>query len=241
MPASAACLTSQPSSGVAKPTGGKDRIEQTLNAIVISSKSVLPNRQGFRASVSDKPRGAAPLQQEHKAPSIVVEAGPRKNQTDTAQDASVYPSTRKATASGKDVAQDETPRKKAADSSNVTTPGNSTVQDPTFSVVGITNAQAGPSKPRNTASSRPTVPLKKGKSKKEKEPLMLPPDYARWLKNKFDTGELKCSRNRFLEGKRIFFSNGDLQYATETTRKKMKLVSRSIRSFLLYRPLTPCG
>lgn len=112
--------------------------------------------------------------------------------------------------------------KRVADQSNVTTPGNSTEDSPPPILAKI----SGPSKPSTRkASTKQTAPLKKGKPKKEKPPLLPPPDYVRYLQEKFSSGELKYNRHNFLQGKQIFFCGDDQMYACEGTREKMKIVS----------------
>jgi DNA polymerase lambda len=69
------------------------------------------------------------------------------------------------------------------------------------------------------------------KGKKVKPPAMTPLEYAHKLREKATLaprGAPKKSVNRFLEGMRIFYIGGDMQFASEQTRGRMSLVCSPI-------------
>ncbi|KAF9562856.1 hypothetical protein CPC08DRAFT_706369 [Agrocybe pediades] len=69
---------------------------------------------------------------------------------------------------------------------------------------------------------------RKGKGKKEKPAPITAADFARKLKVEFEEAAKasgkKHRRSKFLEGKNVFFSGGDWNYASESTRKKMTII-----------------
>lgn len=84
--------------------------------------------------------------------------------------------------------------------------------------------------------TKPAVEKKRPKGKKEKPSPMTPAEYARMLHEKAAasnvqdgstsiTAQRKKGHNfRFLEGKNIFYTGGDMKHASETTRKRMDIV-----------------
>jgi DNA polymerase lambda len=70
------------------------------------------------------------------------------------------------------------------------------------------------------------------KGKKGKPPAMTPVEYANNLREKatLASGEVskKKSVNKFLEGMNIFYTGGDMQFASEQTRGRMSLVCSSL-------------
>jgi DNA polymerase lambda len=62
------------------------------------------------------------------------------------------------------------------------------------------------------------------KSKKKEKELMTPLAYAQILCNKLD---VLAKKTDFLKGKRLFYTGGDMQYASQSTKKKMELVMLS--------------
>jgi DNA polymerase lambda len=81
-----------------------------------------------------------------------------------------------------------------------------------------------------------TTEKQKSKAKKVKPQLVTPAEYARMLQGKAAAASAgnndeerslkkrKSSLVRFLEGKNIFYTGGDMKYATETTRGRMDIV-----------------
>lgn len=80
------------------------------------------------------------------------------------------------------------------------------------------------------------VEKRKGKGKKEKPQPMTPTEYARSINEKLAAAALdaaddstlkskKRMRMKFLEGKYIFYTGGDMKHASEMTRGRMDLVS----------------
>lgn len=107
------------------------------------------------------------------------------------------------------------------DTSNITTP-NVTVEISTSSPAVPTPPQAtsaGPSKIKSTAGTDKHPSTSKGK--KKKRALVTPLEYAQILSKKLDIIPKKTG---CLKGRRIFYTGGDMQYASESTQKKMDLV-----------------
>lgn len=78
--------------------------------------------------------------------------------------------------------------------------------------------------------SRTEVIKKRVKEKKEKGRLkqVLPEDYARILMNEAQSelqGTARKKYVQFLAGKNIFYTGGDMRYATERTQGRMEIVS----------------
>lgn len=121
-----------------------------------------------------------------------------------------------------------TPKHKAeADISNITTPNATGVSISTASDAGVSSSllpKAG------TSNIKPVIAKDKklttSKSKKKEKELVTPLAYARILCNKLD---VLVKKTDFLKGKRLFYTGGDMQYASQSTKKKMELV----RSFSL--------
>ena len=123
----------------------------------------------------------------------------------------------------------ETPKAKehATDKSSVTTPGDDSTRTLSFVKKGSKYGIVRPPRIRPAAAPKPPVPEKgKGKAKKGKvkEPLLLPPDYVRYLQKQYDSGEMRRRSARFFEGKTVFLINSDLEFATDETRRKLKFV-----------------
>lgn len=79
---------------------------------------------------------------------------------------------------------------------------------------------------------QPVKPPPKKKSSKDKKLHFTPTEYAHMLLDKLALGEIQNSRlKQFLQGLNILYLGGDMKYASESTRKKMDLVSR-VRSSL---------
>ncbi|TFK73093.1 hypothetical protein BDN72DRAFT_762389 [Pluteus cervinus] len=64
---------------------------------------------------------------------------------------------------------------------------------------------------------------KKGKTK-EKLPLMTPPQYVQMLLDKFAAGSIKYDKHVCLEGLTLFYTGGDMTYASERTRARMEII-----------------
>jgi DNA polymerase lambda len=116
-----------------------------------------------------------------------------------------------------------TPRHKGeADVSNITTPNATGVSISTAPDAGISSSVL----PRAGASNtKPVIAKDKklttSKSKKKEKELVTPLAYARILCNKLD---VLAKKTDFLKGKRLFYTGGDMQYASQSTKKKMELV-----------------
>lgn len=121
----------------------------------------------------------------------------------------------------------ETPARKTADKSSVTTPGDNDSMDETqASEVGM-RALSGllpKTVPQKTTKVK-TVKLQRAVTKDA--PHLLPPDFARYLIEQFSSGALKCSKNKFLDGKCIFYCSSDFRNATEGTQARMTKVCAS--------------
>ncbi|PPQ72029.1 hypothetical protein CVT26_006719 [Gymnopilus dilepis] len=86
--------------------------------------------------------------------------------------------------------------------------------------------------------TQPAVEKKRPKGKKEKATPMTPAEYARMLNEKSAaSNDQVCSTSmvpkrrkgpnfKFLEGKNIFYTGGDMKHASETTRKRMDIIVR---------------
>ncbi|KAI0714218.1 hypothetical protein C8T65DRAFT_694947 [Cerioporus squamosus] len=116
------------------------------------------------------------------------------------------------------------------DCSNITTPPNTapeSVAPVSKGPAGKTTAATRPREPEERAiAGRNTAAAKKPKGKKDKEPRYTPSEYAKVLQARF--AELqqggKTKVPQFLRGKRIYFYGGDLNTATEATRRRMELI-----------------
>ena len=96
------------------------------------------------------------------------------------------------------------------------------------------NAITIPGKQEQKTMKQPAE-KKKGKGKKEKPQPMTPTEYARSLNEKLaaaasnaaNGSSLKPKKKapiKFLEGKHIFYTGGDMKHASEMTRGRMDLV-----------------
>jgi DNA polymerase lambda len=93
-----------------------------------------------------------------------------------------------------------------------------------------------PPKPKVTQRSRAPFRAPKHKTtKKEKQAPISPIEYARQLVERTATANKPKNPNtQFLEGKFIFYIGGDMQFASERTRKRMDLVCHSSLTGLSY-------
>ena len=109
------------------------------------------------------------------------------------------------------------------------------------------DTSSGMAKKVEKQPANPTGVKRKVQKKKEKPQPMTPAEYARILQAKAaatvgdnaDDQSLRPGKERrkkpivkFLEGKNIFYTGGDMKYASETTRGKMDIVRLSCRSCL---------
>jgi len=83
------------------------------------------------------------------------------------------------------------------------------------------------------ATNWPVEKGKPGKGKKEKPSPIMPADFVRELRAKFQEASIanpgfKHPRSKFLEGKNIFYTGGDMNRASEQTRRKMTIVRASL-------------
>ena len=106
-----------------------------------------------------------------------------------------------------------------ADISN-TTPD--ATKPPEALVAGVSSTNEGASKTRS-AGGKGKKPAATKSKRKEKE-LVTPLAYAQILCNKLD---VLAKKTDFLRGKRLFYTGGDMQYASQSTKKKMELVKLS--------------
>lgn len=118
------------------------------------------------------------------------------------------------------------------DTSSITNPGAATVQPSLPSIENVPHTDTLPSVPLRAGCSKTksSLAVVRGKKlaptgKKKEKQLITPLAYAQILCTKL--GVLPKKAN-FLQGKRIFYTGGDMQYASQSTRKRMELV----RSFL---------
>ncbi|KAF8624035.1 hypothetical protein AX15_006059 [Amanita polypyramis BW_CC] len=76
--------------------------------------------------------------------------------------------------------------------------------------------------------SKIEVTKKRVKERKDKERIkqILPEDYARTLMNKAQPRTIHERYAQFLIGKHIFYTGGDMNYATERTRGRMEIIVR---------------
>jgi hypothetical protein len=113
----------------------------------------------------------------------------------------------------------KTPKRNAgADTSNVTTPDVTGLLP--IPIVGTSVPTVGAS-----GTTLPTGNGKKGKvPKSRKKELVTPLAYAQILCGKLD---ILAKKTDSLKGKRLFYTGGDMQYASQSTKKKMELVGRS--------------
>ncbi|KIM81992.1 hypothetical protein PILCRDRAFT_820876 [Piloderma croceum F 1598] len=118
------------------------------------------------------------------------------------------------------------PKHKAeTDISNITTPNATEVSISTAPDAGVSSSVLPKAGASNT---KPVVAKDKklaaSKSKKKEKELVTPLAYARILCNKLD---VLAKKTDFLKGKRLFYTGGDMQYASQSTKKKMELVRSS--------------
>ncbi|TFY68645.1 hypothetical protein EVJ58_g880 [Rhodofomes roseus] len=107
----------------------------------------------------------------------------------------------------------------APSSSSVTTPA---APGPSSSKVsGARAKKAEEPKPKTDA-------LKKEKSGKKKRELITPREYAQRLQDNLSevAATRKSRASPYLRGKRIYYHGGDMQYASEETRKRMDYIIR---------------
>jgi len=88
-------------------------------------------------------------------------------------------------------------------------------------VTSSRDSEARHSAERNRRSQGQLEAEKRKSSKRGKQVLVSPAEYAQ---RRIDTNTPRDSIVQFLEGKRIFYIGGDMQYAGERTRKRMELV-----------------
>ncbi|KAG5645146.1 hypothetical protein DXG03_006863 [Asterophora parasitica] len=125
-------------------------------------------------------------------------------------------------------------------------PDMSSDDDGSVVYVSSSSSPAGKSKLQTTASKRKLMAEKggdkdkapakgKGKGKKKKLEHMTPVEYAQMIHEKYlarvtettkNNPEWKPPPTKFLAGKTIFYTGGDLQYASEQTRKRMNIILR---------------
>ncbi|KAF8651065.1 hypothetical protein AX16_004928 [Volvariella volvacea WC 439] len=109
-------------------------------------------------------------------------------------------------------------------------PSNSRPPSPRRSRTAVLVPQAtkGGVNSRQVQSRKPEVGKagKQSKSKaKEKSPLILPADYVRTLRDKVADGSKKgLNAVKFLEGMNIVYIGGDMNFASQRTRKRMDLI-----------------
>jgi DNA polymerase lambda len=127
----------------------------------------------------------------------------------------------------------ELPEPLAADTSNITSPSNSSGRsnNPASDTDGAEYSSrptgAKPPKVRKTVSSSrnksDASKNKKNQKTKGKPALVTPLEYAQKLQLSFELGKKRKSDH--LRGKRIFYVGGDMQYASTNTRGRMDYVS----------------
>jgi hypothetical protein len=111
------------------------------------------------------------------------------------------------------------------DTSDITTP-HATKSLPVSSAGVGTSSSAlplGGASKAKLAMGKDKKPAMSKSKKKEKE-LVTPLAYAQILCNKLD---VLAKKTDFLRGKRLFYTGGDMQYASQSTKKKMELVKLS--------------
>jgi len=128
-----------------------------------------------------------------------------------------------------------TPKHKAeADINNITTPNATGVSISTAPDAGVSSSVPPRADASNTKSKvTKDKKLTTSKNKKKEKELVTPLAYAQILCNKLD---VLAKKTDFLKGKRLFYTGGDMQYASQSTKKKMELVRSS--SFNLTTPLS---
>ena len=80
-------------------------------------------------------------------------------------------------------------------------------------------APVGPSQNKITTSTKRISASSKGKQKQKQ--LVTPLEYAQVLSKKLEIFSKKAD---FLKGKKLFYTGGDMQYASQSTKKRMELV-----------------
>jgi len=116
--------------------------------------------------------------------------------------------------------------KAEADISNLTSPDAtrvppiSTTPDPGISSSVLPKTGASNTKLTMAKDKKLTA----SKSKKKEKELVTPLAYAQILCNKLD---VLAKKTDFLKGKKLFYTGGDMQYASQPTKKKMELVKSS--------------
>ena len=120
-------------------------------------------------------------------------------------------------------------------SSNITTPADTNPSDRAtiFPSTSAATSESTGRRSRRDPKPKETKPAK-GK-KKEKPELVTPLEYARKLQESMQLMAQKPSKRypKYLKGKRIFYIGGDMQYAGERTRNRMKFVGASSPIMLL--------
>lgn len=118
-------------------------------------------------------------------------------------------------------------RSTLADCSDITSPPNSAPAVAASSSTLLGKASGSGNTPRIPKPKREPTKTAKVKGRKKKE-LITPLEYARKLQAQLSElaapSRKKQSDNPFLQGKRIFYYGGDLNYAGPQTRNRMEIV-----------------
>lgn len=119
-------------------------------------------------------------------------------------------------------------RSTLADCSDITSPPNSAPAPAASSSVLLGKASGSGNAPRITKPKREPTKTAKVKGRKKEKGLITPLEYARKLQAQFSElaapSRKKQADKPFLQGRRIFYYGGDLNYAGPQTRNRMEIV-----------------